>query len=76
MNEIVNKFLLAGDKLMPEMILRQPELTYSACFQHDTVYGDFKDLKRIYLQIKYYMIKHLILLKIQNMMDVNVDLLQ
>ena len=28
------------------------------------------------LLIKYYMIKHLILLKIQNMMDINVDLLQ
>ena len=24
-------FLLAGDKLMPEMNLRQPGLTYSAC---------------------------------------------
>ena len=24
MNEIVNKFLLVGDKLMPEMHLRQP----------------------------------------------------
>ena len=31
MNEIVNKFLLAGDKLMPEMRLRQPGFTYSAC---------------------------------------------
>ena len=37
MNEIVNKFLLAGDKFMPEMHLRQPDLlaisgfTYSAC---------------------------------------------
>ena len=31
MNEIVNKFLLAGDKFMPEMHLRQPCLTYSAC---------------------------------------------
>ena len=31
MNEIVNKFLLAGDKLMPEMHLRQPGFTYSAC---------------------------------------------
>ena len=30
MNEIVNKFLLAGDKFMPEMHLRQPEFTYSA----------------------------------------------
>ena len=31
MNEIVNKFLLAGDKLMPEMQLKQPRFTYSAC---------------------------------------------
>ena len=31
MNQIVNKFLLAGDKFMPEMHLRQPEFTYSAC---------------------------------------------
>ena len=31
MNKIVNKFLLAGDKYMPEMHLRQPGLTYSAC---------------------------------------------
>ena len=31
MNEIVNKFLLAGDKFMPEMHLKQPEFTYSAC---------------------------------------------
>ena len=31
MNEIVNKLLLAGDKFMPEMHLKQPGLTYSAC---------------------------------------------
>ena len=31
MNEIVNKFLLAKDKFMPEMHLRQPGFTYSAC---------------------------------------------
>ena len=31
MNEIVNKFLLAGDKFMPEMHLRQSRFTYSAC---------------------------------------------
>ena len=31
MNEIVNKFLLAGDKSMPEMHLRQPGFTYSVC---------------------------------------------
>ena len=31
MNEIVNKFLLAGDKFMPEMHLGQPGFTHSAC---------------------------------------------
>ena len=31
MNEIVNKFLLAGDKFMPEMHLKQPRFTFSAC---------------------------------------------
>ena len=30
MNEIVNKFLLAGDNFMPEMYLRRPGFTYSA----------------------------------------------
>ena len=78
MNEIVNKFLLAGDKFMFEMHLKQPGFNYSACghftknkeriqrfketgdtnyiykneldeltcFQHDMVYGDFKDFAR------------------------------
>ena len=31
MNEVVNKFLLAGNKFMPEMHLKQCEFTYSAC---------------------------------------------
>ena len=39
MNEIVNKFLLAGDKFMHEMHLRQPGFTYSAC-------GPFKKKKK------------------------------
>ena len=77
MKEIINRFLLAGDKYMPERHLRQSEFTYDvcgpftknkerihklketgdsryiyqneqdkACFQHDIVYGDFKDLTR------------------------------
>ena len=78
MNKIVKKYLLAGDKFMPEIHLRDPIVgsysTYGpftrnklriqkfmqtenlrniykneldkACFQHDMVYGDFKDLKR------------------------------
>ena len=72
-----NTFLLAGDKFMPEMHLKQPGSTYSACgpftknkqriqkfkqigdtnytyrnhfdkacFQHDMVYGKYKDLER------------------------------
>ena len=31
MNEIVNKFLLSGDKCIPEMHLKQPGFTYSVC---------------------------------------------
>ena len=31
MNEIVNTFLLAGDKFMTKMHLKQSGLTYSAC---------------------------------------------
>ena len=31
MNEIVNKFLLVGDKFMPEIHLKQPGFTYDAC---------------------------------------------
>ena len=75
MNNIINKFLLAGDKFMPKMPLRQLQFVYSACgpftrhkerikefkhtgdkryihrneldkasFQHDSAYGDHKDL--------------------------------
>ena len=75
MNNLINKFLLAGDKFMPKMHLRQPQFVYSACgpftrhkerikefkhtcdmhyiyrneldkacFQHDSAYGDHKDL--------------------------------
>ena len=43
MNEIVNKFLLAGDKFMPEMHLKQPGFTCSA-------FGPFNKTKQnIYL---------------------------
>ena len=31
MNEIVNNFLLAGDKFMPEMHLKQTGFIYSSC---------------------------------------------
>ena len=45
MNEIVNKFLLAGDKFMPEMHLKQPGFTYSAC-------GSFTKNKKIIQKFK------------------------
>ena len=75
MNKSINKFLLVEDKSMPEMHLRQPGFTCSACgpftkqierikksretgnlkyifkneldkacFSHDAVYSDRKDL--------------------------------
>ena len=31
MNNVINKFLLASNKFMPEMHLRQPRFVYSAC---------------------------------------------
>ena len=31
MNNVINKFLLAGDKFMPEMHLKQHQFVYSAC---------------------------------------------
>ena len=38
MNEIVNKFGLAGENVMPDMHVRQPRFTYSA-------YGPFTKIK-------------------------------
>ena len=108
MNEIVNKFLLAGDKFMPEMLLRQSRFTYSACgpftrkkermhklkgtgdsryiyqneldkacFQHDMAFGDFKDLTRRTVFDKILRDKtHLILPKIETMIDIEEALLQ
>ena len=31
MNNVIKKFLLAGEKFMPEMHLRQPQFVFSAC---------------------------------------------
>ena len=101
MNEIVNKFLLARDKFMSEIHLRQSGFTYSACgpfiknkeriqkfketmdsryiYQNELDKACFQmawfmEILKIFLEeqllIEYYMIKHLILLKIQNMMHI------
>ena len=97
MNEIINKFLLAGDKFIPEMHLRQPIFTYSACGpftknkERMQKYIETVDLRyinitwstkmlKIYLEeqyvMEYYPIKYLILLKIKNVIDINMELLQ
>ena len=41
-----NKFLLVGDKFMPEMHLRQPGFTYSACGPFTKNKRFFKDLTK------------------------------
>ena len=47
-----------------------------ACFQHDMAYENLKDLPRRTASDKILRDKNSILLKIQNMMDINVILLQ
>ena len=45
-NEIVNMFLLAGDKFMPEMDLKQPGFTYKTCgpfTKNKTIIQKFKE---------------------------------
>ena len=44
MNEIVNMFLLAGHKFMPERHLRQPGFTYSA-FGPFTTKKEYENLR-------------------------------
>ena len=46
MNETVNKFLLVGDKLMPEILLKQPGFTSAAC-------GPFKKKEKKKLKCLY-----------------------
>ena len=46
MNNIINKFLLAVDKFMPEMHLRQPRFVYSACGSFTRHKERIKEFKR------------------------------
>ena len=48
MNDIINKFLLAGDNFVPEMHIRQPQFAYSACgpFTKNKETGDTKYIYR------------------------------
>ena len=44
MNEVVNKFLLAGGKFMPEMHLKQLGFTYSTCGQFTKKKQEIQDI--------------------------------
>ena len=46
MNNVINKYLLAGDKFMPEMHLRQPRFVYSACGPFTRHKERIKEFKR------------------------------
>ena len=46
MNNIINKVLLAGDKFMAEMHLRQPQFVYSACGPFTRHKERIKEFKR------------------------------
>ena len=54
MNIIINKFLLTGDKFMPEFHLKQPTFTYSACRPFTKLrerikkFGETGNLKHLY----------------------------
>ena len=51
MSDIVNNFLLAGDKFMPEMHLKLPGFTYSACGSFTKAKKEFKNLKKQEIRI-------------------------
>ena len=46
MNNVINKFLLQGDKFMPEMHLRQPQFVYSDCGPFTRHKERIKEFKR------------------------------
>ena len=50
LNEIVKKFLLAGDQFRPEMHLKQPGFTYSPCGPFTKKKKELKNLKKQKIQ--------------------------
>ena len=46
MNNLINKFVLVGDKFIPEMHLRQPQFVYSACGPFTRHKEKIKEFKR------------------------------
>ena len=53
MNNIINKFLSAGDKFMPEMHLRQPQFTEVLVDHSLSINKEFKSLKKLEIQTIY-----------------------
>ena len=51
MNKTVNKFLLAGDKFMPKIHLKQPGFTDGACGPFPETKNELKSLCRLEIQI-------------------------
>ena len=50
MNDIINKFLLVVDKFIPEMHLRQPGFTCSACRPITKIRKEYKSLNKLEIQ--------------------------
>ena len=51
MGHVINKFLLAGDKFIPEIHLRQPQFTYIVLVDHLlSMKKEFKSLKKLVIQ--------------------------
>ena len=67
MSEIVNKFLLSGDKLVPEMHLRQPGFIYSACGPSTKNKGRIK--KKTYINFNKKKRKKVLNLKLMIMLE-------
>ena len=51
MNNVINKFLLAGDKFMPEMHLKQPQFVCSACGPFTRQKKELKKLNKLVILI-------------------------
>ena len=45
-NKIIHKFLVTGDKFMPELHLKQPGYTNSACGPFTNIVKEFKNLEK------------------------------
>ena len=46
MNKILHKFVLTVDKFMPELYLKQPAFTYSACGPFTNHRAELKNLEK------------------------------